>query len=114
MSYPSESENTPLYQAYSECHNNLVEIYSHIKGELFTLADSSFSDPQQRKAFKDLACQSLDRLFREGIRDTLVRTFKKVSEITTKEGLFEYYGKDCPIDQQSIVRPRKLPKPNKN
>lgn len=43
--------------------NNCTFI-SRLKGKILTLADSSFSDPEQRKAFKDLASQMLD-IFRD-------------------------------------------------
>lgn len=38
---------------------NLWEAVGHLKGQLLTIADATFSDPEQRKAYKDLVKNTL-------------------------------------------------------
>lgn len=74
-----------LRDTYASCHESLHAANSHLKGMLLTLADASFSDPQQRKAFKDLLSQQLERAFHSETREILVFTFRQVGLITGEE-----------------------------
>lgn len=74
-----------LRDIYVSCHESLHATNSHLKGTLLTLADASFTDPQQRKAFKDLLSQQLERSFHSETREILVHYFKKIGLVTGEE-----------------------------
>lgn len=80
--------NSKLYDLYSECSTQLSGENSRLVGKVLTLADSSFSDPQQRKAFKDIVRQIIESSFYMDGRDIIIRSFKKVADLNG-EVLFE-------------------------
>jgi hypothetical protein len=47
---------------------NYDEVYN-LKGRLLTLVDAAFTDPQQRKAFKDLVWSTLRQWYEDTERD---------------------------------------------
>lgn len=71
-----------LYEIYSRGNGEISAANSHLKGVLFTLIDACFTDAQQRKAFKDLVSQEVDKAFYAGARDILVGIFKEVGKVT--------------------------------
>ena len=70
-----------LYEIYCECNTELSARNSRLIGKILTLADSAFSDPQQRKAFKDIARQIMEEAFYADSRDIVVEKFKKVATL---------------------------------
>lgn len=77
-----------LYERYTVWHRIFQQSNSHLGGRLLTLIDASFADPQQRKAFKDLVSQELDRNFIESARDHLICLYNEISEIFRDKPLF--------------------------
>lgn len=77
-----------VYERYSFWHQEFNTDTMWLKGRLLTLSDASFSDPQQRKAFKDLVSQIVDEFFRERIRSNIICTLNEVCDILVGEKLF--------------------------
>lgn len=97
--------DTPMYQLYSRCYESILKDNSYLAGRLLTLSDASFSDPQQRKAFKDLISQEIDAVFRERTRDTITYYFNEMSKLNGDE-LFPDWGKPYAIPEQT-KKPKK-------
>ncbi len=95
---------TPMFKIYRDYHERFSFDKGHLKGRLLTLVDAAFSDPEQRKAFKDLLSQEVDRNFIEGAREHLIYLFKAVTK-GTKDEMFQDYG--MPSDPQSIKKKSK-------
>lgn len=83
-------KDSKVYELYTQCHGSFLENNSYLKGRLLTLADASFTDPQQRKAFKDLLAQEVDSNFRTHAREQLILTFQQVGKLMG-ETLFADY-----------------------
>jgi len=74
MSEPTEDVKDvykkPLYHAVRETlRNSTDEIGRNLEGKLLTLIDASFSDPQQRKAFKDVVKELVTKSYHQPIYD---------------------------------------------
>lgn len=78
-------EEDELYKLYSETHLCFQQSLSHLKGKLLTLADASFADAQQRKAFKDLVSQTVDQFSYQDTRENVIFAFKQVALLEGRE-----------------------------
>lgn len=77
-----------LYERYTVWYRIFQQSNSHLCGRLLTLFDASFADPQQRKAFKDLVSQELERNFIERQCNHLIFLYNEISEIFRGKPLF--------------------------
>jgi tyrosyl-tRNA synthetase len=84
--------DSKLYEIYQRAHAAVLQESSFLKGRVLTLVDAAFSDPQQRKAFKDLVAQEIEKAFHGGDRDILVYAFKEVGKLYGEE-IFPDFGK---------------------
>ena len=95
-------KDSKVYPIYENFHNRLSEENSYLKGKLLTLADATFSDPIQRKAFKDLLSQEIENHFHDPVRHAIVIAFRDVAVLVGEE-LFKNYGADPPTDSNCIA-----------
>jgi len=53
--------------------------FKYFTGKILTLADATFSDPEQRKAFKDLLRQTIDHFQFTAVQSSLDNVFDNVA-----------------------------------
>ncbi len=81
-------EMEEIYERYSYWHNEFYKQNGWMTGKILTLADASFSDAEQRKAFKDLVKQAFDEHFREHARSNLICLYNEACNILVGSELF--------------------------
>ena len=74
-------EPSKLWEVYSEAHRMLNDSHSCLLGRILTLADATFADPVQRKAFKDLVKQEFSDMWNHEVREIIISQFRCVANI---------------------------------